>query len=239
MAAGDGSDGHFRVTTYNVHKGVGTDFRRNPERVLGVIQRLGADIVALQEADRRFRGRPPAIPPDRIGDRLDLRPVDVAGARLGIGHHGNALLARAGLAEVAARPVDLPGLEPRGAIVARAATPLGPVRVAAAHLGLLRRNRAVQIAALCEELAGGTDPVVVLGDLNEWRRDTGHLLLPPGFRLLRPGPSFPSRRPMAALDGIILGPGVEAVARGVHRSAAARRASDHLPVWADLRLSGG
>lgn len=227
----------LRVATYNVHKGVGSDFRRDPERALGIIQRLGADVVALQEADRRFRGRPAAIPPERIGDRLDLAPVAVDGNGNGIGHHGNALLTRAPLVARAARPLDLPGFEPRGALFADLDTPEGPLRVAAAHLGLLKASRSDQVATLCEEVAAqAPGPVVVLGDFNEWRRDAGHLDLPAGFRLLRPGPSFPARQPLAALDGMILGPGIEALAWGVHDSAAARRASDHLPVWADLRV---
>lgn len=39
----------FTIATYNVHDCVGTDGRRDPERVARVIAETGADILALQE----------------------------------------------------------------------------------------------------------------------------------------------------------------------------------------------
>ena len=50
------------------------------------------------------------------------------------------------------------------------------------------------------------------------------------------GPSFHSRHPVAALDRIIVDKDLRIDAAGVHMSPSARRASDHLPIWA--RLSG-
>jgi endonuclease/exonuclease/phosphatase family metal-dependent hydrolase len=51
-----------------------------------------------------------------------------------------------------------------------------------------------------------------------------------------PGLSFHAARPVAALDRIAVNRGVKLERAGVHRSDPARVASDHLPVWADLRL---
>jgi len=50
------------------------------------------------------------------------------------------------------------------------------------------------------------------------------------------GPSFHARHPVAQLDRIIVDKNLSIEAAGVHMSAAARRASDHLPIWA--RVSG-
>ena len=44
----------IRVATYNIRKSVGQDWRRRPDRVLAVLSEIDADIVALQEVDRRF-----------------------------------------------------------------------------------------------------------------------------------------------------------------------------------------
>ena len=44
----------LRIASYNVHKAVGVDYRRSPERIARVIASLKADIVALQEVDRRL-----------------------------------------------------------------------------------------------------------------------------------------------------------------------------------------
>ena len=45
----------IRVASYNIRKAVGLDRRRDPERILAILNELGADVVALQEADRKLR----------------------------------------------------------------------------------------------------------------------------------------------------------------------------------------
>ena len=52
----------IRVASYNMRKAIGTDRRRRPERTIEVLNELDADVIALQEADRRFGSRASAIP---------------------------------------------------------------------------------------------------------------------------------------------------------------------------------
>jgi endonuclease/exonuclease/phosphatase family metal-dependent hydrolase len=56
---GDGVNGARTVTvaSYNMRKAIGLDRRRDPHRVLDVLHEIDADVVALQEADKRFGGR--------------------------------------------------------------------------------------------------------------------------------------------------------------------------------------
>ena len=83
-------------------------------------------------------------------------------------------------------------------------------------------------------------PTVLMGDTNEWRTAAGCLNeLNGAYRVAPTGPSFHSRRPIAPLDRIIVDERLVIEAAGVHASASARRASDHLPVWARLALPGG
>src|SRR5512139_2149252 len=56
------------VATYNMRKAIGTDRRRRPDRVLHVLQEIDADVVALQEADKRIGGRGAAVPHELIDD---------------------------------------------------------------------------------------------------------------------------------------------------------------------------
>jgi len=51
-----------RIASYNIRKAVGTDRRRDPARILKVLNRIEADVVMLQEADLRLGPRPAAIP---------------------------------------------------------------------------------------------------------------------------------------------------------------------------------
>src|SRR5690606_40244932 len=46
-----------KVLTYNIAHGVGHDGRLDLDRIAGVIRRSGADVVALQEADKHWDAR--------------------------------------------------------------------------------------------------------------------------------------------------------------------------------------
>jgi len=63
----------LKVASYNIHKSIGTDRRRNPGRTIEVLNELDADIIALQEADRRFGRRAAAIPELMLQQYSDYR----------------------------------------------------------------------------------------------------------------------------------------------------------------------
>ena len=82
------------VASYNMRKAIGTDRRRKPERTLDVLNELDADVIALQEADRRFGTRTSAIPLHMIDEHSDYKPVAFETRDGSIGWHGNALLVK-------------------------------------------------------------------------------------------------------------------------------------------------
>lgn len=229
--------GHLRVLSYNIHKCVGLDRRRDPHRVAGVIRDIGPDIAVLQEADKRLGSRPAALPAQVVATECALVPAAVATTHVSLGWHGNAILLARGWRMAALARVPLPGLEPRGALIADL-DGKGRLRVVATHLGLRRRDRQRQMTVIMAHLAAmPACPTVLLGDLNEWSVAAGFAPLDPYFTLHNPGRSFPARRPVAALDRIATGPGLSLVACGTCRGGAAGRASDHLPIWGDLALA--
>ena len=65
----------LRIVSYNIRKALGTDRRRDPERIMRIIRSLHADVVVLQEADRRRAPRPSALPLDRVEEITGMRPV--------------------------------------------------------------------------------------------------------------------------------------------------------------------
>lgn len=226
----------LRVASYNIRKCMGLDRRRDPERVLGVIAALGADAVALQEADRRLGDRPATLERTRIEAVTGLCAVDLAINGISLGWHGNAVLLHPEIRVDAIRRLELPGLEPRGAILIEAVRSGRGFRMVAVHLGLTRAFRRQQLNAIVKSATKAELPTVILGDFNEWRNDRGLEPLTPAFTIHAPGLSFHAARPVAALDRIAVSKGVTVEDAGVHRSEASRIASDHLPIWADLRL---
>ena len=225
----------LRLASYNIQKCVGLDFRRLPRRILQVLDRIGAQIVVLQEADKRLPPRPAALP-HFVLDEAGWNIVDLGGAG-SLGWHGNAVIWRGeGLRELETGQMSLPGMEPRGAVWVNFDTPIGPLRVVGAHLGLLSHSRQQQVMHINRHIQDLPEmPTVWAGDFNEWSRQPVLDHLAPKMRFLPPLPSFPSPQPMGPLDRIALGPGVQAVGHGVHSDRPAHIASDHLPIWADLR----
>ena len=84
--------------SYNIHKAVGLDRRRDPERILAVLREIDADVIALQEADRRIGLRESVIPRQMLEDYTPWRAVRLNHRPDSLGWHGNALLVRRGIA---------------------------------------------------------------------------------------------------------------------------------------------
>ena len=228
----------LRVASYNIRKAIGTDRRRNPERVLEVLSELDADIIALQEADRRFGVRSAAIPPWLLETLSPYKAVPLNVHTDSMGWHGNAILVRKE-AEVGAHDVlHLPCLEPRGATMAEVMLGGASVRIFGMHLDLSGLWRRKQAAAVIHA-AGLRSPMptVLMGDLNEWSAERGCLAdFARHYHFAPCGRSFHARRPVARLDRIMHCGNLTLLDSGVHDSAAARKASDHLPIWAEVAV---
>ena len=138
------------------------------------------------------------------------------------------------------RRLALPGAEPRGALVVDLDLPTGPLRLVAAHLGLLRRSRRWQVRSILDAIEHGPRmPILLVGDLNEWRpgrKSSLHELRPVFGPLSHSHFSFPSYFPVVALDRVIGSPGL-VTAMAVHDSKLAQVASDHLPLKATIDIA--
>lgn len=222
----------LRLASYNVRKTRGLDQRYDPHRIITVINRLDADVVALQEVDHRLGGRPTALARKLIETETDFVIAPVARTDQSIGWHGNAVLVRKGLELLGVDHFEMPGFEPRGAVRVDIAAKV-PITIVATHLGLMRRHRRRQLSSIARQVEGAEHPVI-LGDFNEWSMLRGLEPLHSRFRVHAPGRSFHAARPVAALDRIALTEPALLHGAGVDDSPMARLASDHLPIWADV-----
>jgi hypothetical protein len=152
--------------SYNIHKGVGADRICDPERILAVLRELDADVIALQEADRRFGTREAVIPHHLLREASPWRAVapgviDRARRAGSLGWHGNVILVRREIAVTGCEAVALPTLEPRGAVAVDLAWEGQPVRVIGMHLDLSGLRRRQQVRVACG--AAGTGARVLMG----------------------------------------------------------------------------
>lgn len=224
--------GRIRVLTWNVHSCIGTDRRFDPERVKAIIHSLNPDVAALQEVDSRRDLRDGF---DLLGDTLGSHRAAVRTVRTPDGDYGHMLLSRWEITTWTQHDLSFRRREPRSLIEARIQTDAGPLSVLATHLGLNHGERREQVGKITALAEADDLPTVILGDFNEpsgrgaAERRFGKL-----FRSVGRPATFPSRWPLLPLDRIWFEPSLELMDSGVHREA--RQASDHLPLWADLRL---
>lgn len=228
----------IKVASYNIRKAIGTDRLRRPERILGVLAEVDAQIVALQEADRRFGQRQSALPLALIEAHSDLRPVPFLTRPDSIGYHGNAILVHKKFRIVDHATLAIPSLEPRGAVLAELERDGQQLRIVGMHLDLSGLWRRKQVRAVLDAVATRPAmPTVLMGDLNEWAHHRGCLSeFLHDYRIAFTGPSYHSQRPVGRLDRIIVGSGLRILSSGTHNTARAKKASDHLPVWAELAI---
>ena len=238
----------LRTLSYNIHKCIGgIDRRYAPDRIVEVIQKLDVDVAMLQEVDGGVARSNHDHQVDLLAEQLGLRyrtwfpNVDVRGG----GQYGNAILSRYPIIESTNLDLTIRFKKRRSALHAvlrvRHDDVDRTVHVFNMHLGLARYERRRQLRMFLDshpfQNLHHDTPIVVGGDLNDVYGGLGELLAPAGFRGIERRPlTFPAWGPMRALDAIFVRGAMDFVRLARCDSELARRASDHRPLVAEVRL---
>lgn len=243
--------GRVRVATYNVRSCRGIDGQRSEKRIADVIASLEADVIGLQELDLNRRRSSGADQAALIAEYLGWRHFFHPALRVGDELFGNAILSPhpVQLRQAQELPSVMTRLcpETRAALWVEVATATGPLHVINTHLGLGRRERLMQAELLAGSQWLGAVPVehplVLLGDLNSSPASRPFQVLTRELRDirsdLRPSPrlkTFPTRRPLLAVDHILVNKQVRVNSATVIRNDLTRVASDHFPLLAEIEL---
>lgn len=232
--------------TYNVHHGEGVDGRLDLNRIAGVIREADPDLVALQEVDRQADRTGKVDQPAEYTRLTGLHGWFGAAMPFQGGEYGQVLLSRWPLEEPrVVRLPGSPGREPRIAVTALVELPqLGRLRWAGLHLDASREDgdRWEQAGALLREFGRDGIPTLLAGDFNAT----------PDSRVMRrllesstgwgdtasvgAAPTIPAEAPRSRIDYVLASP------RGVWQTVQSRVlpesvASDHRPLWVELRLT--
>ena len=217
----------LRVMSYNVH-GLGDD----RAAVIELVRELAPDVLIVQEAPRRFRWRHKCA---AFADDAGL--VVAAG---GLPALGNLVLVslRVKVHEAWCMRFPLtPGRHLRGAAFVRGSVRGGRFTVSGSHLATDPAERPDQAALWKQALDAIEGPVIAAGDLNEgpgggaWRTVEDGLVSSAAGRF-----TYPATLPARLIDGLFVTPDITIEKYEVVETDLARRASDHLPVVADLTL---
>lgn len=224
----------MRVVTWNVHACIGRDGRFDPLRVASIVRGLSPDIVALQEVDSRRRMTHGLDVFMFFREHFGGHATEAKSIATAEGDYGHMVLSRWPLRRARVHDISVPGREARCLVDVQVLSPFGPIRVVGAHFGLKQGERRKQTEALRAVVDGERDgAAIVMGDFNELRRRSAtHLALAPTFHTGPVFSTFPSRRPLFALDRIWCRSPLRVARSHVLRGAGG--ASDHLPLIADL-----
>lgn len=253
----------FRVMTYNVHSCIGRDRKADPERIARVIEQYRPDVVALQELDLNRTLSGSTDQPQRIAEILKMDYHFYSSMKVEEGEYGNAILSCFPVELVAAGPlprvtdgIQLTMLEkllrstrePRGFLWTQIRVNGRSVQVVTTHLGLTNHDREKQVQfMLGKDMLGrlsAGDPVIFLGDFNDTHRSRVYRDIIADFRDaqeevrgVRRMHTFSSFFPFRCLDHVFLRGKIRVSDINVPRTPLTEKASDHLPMIADVELT--
>lgn len=245
----------LKVATYNIHSCIDTARVVDMEKIAGVIAETGAEVAALQEVDADKPRTGGVDQAKWLADRLGMDRLFYPVVTPGEEKYGLAVLSAIPMEKIKFGRLPAPAAkkprEIRGVMWIRLQTRQGPVNLLNTHLGLRTGERRLQIEELMgDKWIGALDekePIVFCGDLNAGRRSYVYRRVCKRFfdvQRLRGGPASPrptflSFYPIWCLDYIFVSAHFSVVRAAVPFTRLARRASDHLPVFAEVSLTAG
>lgn len=226
----------LRALSWNVRS-----LRDDREAVVAAVRGVQPDIVCVQEAPRLVRWRTVCA-----NLAADCGLVVVTGGRPA---GAMLILARIGVRIESTRDVLLskqPRLHQRGLAIAIVRVMDRPLGVASMHLDTAEAPRLRHLPEVFAAMDALGCPYVLAGDVNDrpgsrtWAELTdrladGYAVAPYGGEL-----TSTAQHPSQRIDGVFASPGVEVLRCGVPSDLTGlERASDHLPVLAELRPTVG
>ncbi len=230
----------FRVASYNIRKAVGLDWRRDPDRILSVLEDINADIIVLQEVDKRLPPRHHVLDNEAVIRRLGYTIAPLNLSPFSQGWHGNAVFFKNFVLKTSQR-LEIPSLEPRGAVaLSFLSSNHKPLDVIGVHLGLTKRMRIKQFQFLKTFIESREKdvPCIVCGDFNEWRTEKIILdVFGAEYQIISPGPTFHASNPKLSFDHFLYRGGLRVIDSRTHITPLSQRASDHIPISLDFEFS--
>lgn len=227
----------FRVVTYNIRAGLGTDGVRSIRRIAEVLASLSPDIVCLQEVDQHVPRSWLANQPKFLSARLGMQVVFQKNVKFPTGAFGNCILAKPGVRDYHCHPLPGDG-EPRGLIRATVHLDGRDVSVYCTHLSIDCDERIVQARAIADILREDLSPKILCGDMNDvmGSRTFANILEDPVLvdaALEMDAGEIPTTPESKRIDFVF--PSLEFDIKSYQVVTTA--ASDHYPVVVDLELA--
>lgn len=223
-----------RIMSYNIHNAQGTDGKTDYKRIANHIESISPDVIALQEVDSITRRSNNTDVLKTIADITRMHYIYSPAIFFEGGKYGIGLLSKE--RPISHKKIALPGAEEaRTLLMAEYSNYI----VFATHLSLTASDREQSVTIINEQAKLFNKPVFLAGDLNATPESDEIKSLAKDWKILNnvKAPTYPSAGAKETIDYLM-----GYTANGKTYSVLQVRvipdsiASDHRPIFADIRL---
>ena len=223
-----------RVMSYNIRNGRGMDNRVDYQRLADVISGLAPDVVALQELDSVTNRSGGVDVLSRLASLTAMYPVYGASIQYDGGKYGIAVLSKE--KPVSWKRIPLPGREEARSLLM---VEFKDYLFCCTHFSLNKDDRLASTGIINQAVKDFNKPVILAGDLNDTPETPVLEAFKQNWITLSNTKqlTFPSDEPDRTID-YIFGYTPKGYTYSVWQTGILKgqMASDHLPVFADVRL---
>lgn len=223
----------IRIMSYNVHNFVGMDNKRDYDRIAGVVRAVAPDVVAIQEADSATQRSEGVYTLRELANRTLMFPIYAPAIEYQGGKYGIGILAKEKPLNV--RQIPLPGREEnRMLLIAE----FEKYVFACTHFSLTPEDRLASVAIINQAVKGTVKPLFLAGDMNSVPTSAPQVALQETFVILSDTSKYtiPVVNPNRCIDYIYGYKNGHTYTILNRRVIDERVASDHLPLFVDVRL---
>lgn len=229
-----GSSLTVKILSYNIKNCQGMDGVVNYRRVADVINRIDAEIVALQELDSATQRSNGVVVLDELARLTGMyqtygASIDFQGGKYGIG-----ILTKE--KPLSNKRIPLPGREePRSLLIVE----LKDLVIGCTHFSLIEEDRLSSAYIVSNAFKAYSKPVLLAGDLNATPESPVIENIENYWLILtnKSSPTSPSNNPTKCID-YILGLKANSKIFETKRTLVEQEpvTSDHLPLWAEIKV---
>lgn len=235
---------YVTLVQWNLHIALDMTWRFNLKRQADVLNKLNGDVVVLNEVDKNHPRTGRVDMTKELATLTGTCFAQFAGARIDPPDslYGNAILSRYRMEIIGSWLIPAAPDETRSMTLAKIGSS-NPLLVAFTHLNFRNtpEENLIRVAAVkkIDELITANNPddlpVVLVGDFNCGPgSDPVKALEYRGWKLEKPLPSYPSKKPVSSIDHIFV---KDARVEVVERTPIDEKiASDHIPIVNKLRI---
>ncbi|MCU0408712.1 MAG: endonuclease/exonuclease/phosphatase family protein [Bacteroidales bacterium] len=233
-ARGPQAEKELIVLSYNVRNCRGLDNLTDYKRVAGIIKRIDADIVALQELDSATQRSNGVVVINELSAATGMHASFGASISFQGGKYGIGILSREKPLNI--KSVPLPGREEKRSLLV---AEFDDFIFCCTHLSLNEEDRLESAGIINGLFEKAVKPVFLAGDLNAVPESAPVKTLETKWTMLNNPmiPTIPADNPRRCIDYIfILKSRHKVLSPPEARVEPESLASDHLPVWVRIRI---